>query len=1519
MHKPEAVMFQGDDEDLDEHDGTFEDQFESDTEIVSTNTNSGSGFWSNDRIGLPIVPVTIKDPVSKKEISLNALLDDGAQRTFLSAKIAEKLQLKGVCVSFQSQGVGGTTTSFDRTLETIVLIKGQGKDSKVNWEDVQVRVIPNVVGDLKATDWKKFKLQWPHLKNVPFPEITPESRVDMIIGVQNTGLMRALEADITGPKNGPIARRTPLGWVVFGQFNSNEATMSLLRDEINKFIEKNAYQMSLLIKDEDIYGARTYNVKTRDSNVLLCSESNWDEKLDFEEVWNKYGTQVEICLVQSIKDFDSGAAQFFSHSRSTGYGPGDDELTRSELNFFHSDLEHELRFVFDDVDDVFQLFSKQEVLDQDLNYLFEKQMEIERIPDDEEKALSQDNKYAQLIIDRSIKRLKNGQYQVSCLWKRGEPTLQNNFPLAYMRHKLFAGSKLMLNPDTKKEVVARIEEWVQEGHARKVPKSEERPEKAYYLPIFGVANMDRETTKVRVVADGRAEYKGRSLNGSMLAGPCMITDLMKPIIRFRRFPVAVTADVSRMFLQVRLEPKDRPYHRFLFTEKEGEEPEEYEFLVHCFGNAGSPTIAISVVRHFAKTKIDQCPRAVETVLESTYVDDTVDSFETVDEAERVVKFLRDEVYAPIVMKLRKFASNSTDLMKRLEQDHWAKNFELIGENQTMNMPTKQVLGVHWETETDVLSFPKGKFGFKIPEKTNKRAILKVTASIFDPVGMASPILVAARMLIQKCWILGLDWNDEVPREIQVPWEKWCSELENLASIQFPRVLIPTRSETKIKEMQLHTFSDASGDAYCSITYIRIEYEDGFIYVNFINAKTRLAPVQKPSIARLELEAAKMGALLLKVVRSVLQIEKIFMWSDSMNVLGWLRTPSKSLKMYVCRRVESILSNTNKEDWHYINTKENPADIGSRGASIEELSNSELWKLGPKFLRQSESHWPINSPKITLDDDGEKELKPVEEVFTHVLYEQSEKTNFKGPLLKLEDHSSWKKCMWQAKAVVKCIRIWQSKTVKKEVTVKPHDVYRDAENLLFRQIQIVSFPEEREELLKNNRVKIRSHLLPLRPYLDESGLIRCNSRIALAKVLDQDSKRPIILPKKNSIVAMLAKHHHERVLEHGGGHALLLNKLNKRFWIIEGKSTCKFVTSRCVECKRVSNQPMRQVQGCLPQYRIPSQKMAPFNHTILDAAGPFAVTQRRSTVKRYLIIFACMIYRAVHIEVVQDLSQDAFLMAFDRFTARRGIPSLVRSDNGTNFTGGSKVLLDLWSGWAEKTEAHNSDYGSIEWVFSSPKAPHTQGSIERVVGLVKEAFIRKMSNKKWAEEVLETVAVKIEGILNSRPLTYISTDPKDPRPLSPNSFLAPLTKREHGPIAEVDGTYLKKKWVQVNQTLSELWAHFVKEMVPTLHKNTVKNWDLPTRDVQVGDIVALLEEKERGRWPLARVVRADPDKDGKVRFADIVLAKLSDKSGQDESLGQKHRTRHVNKLMLLVPAELDQPVPAEAQASGQAQA
>jgi hypothetical protein len=315
-------------------------------------------------------------------------------------------------------------------------------------------------------------------------------------------------------------------------------------------------------------------------------------------------------------------------------------------------------------------------------------------------------------------------------------------------------------------------------------------------------------------------------------------------------------------------------------------------------------------------------------------------------------------------------------------------------------------------------------------------------------------------------------------------------------------------------------------------------------------------------------------------------------------------------------------------------------------------------------------------------------------------------------------------------------------------------------------------------------------------------------------------------------------------------------------------------------------------GPLPNYRVadPNQRINAFENTAVDMAGPFYVQQGKTTVKRYLMIFCCMVYRAVHLEVAYTIDTESFLLSLSRFISRRGVPKIIRSDNGRNFLRGSKEVQRLWK-YMDKTGVETT-YPKIQWIFAAPYAPHTMGVVERLVGSVKRGLasvLCEQSTVSINDETFNTLAIKVEGIINSRPLTYVSNDVDDLRPITPNDFLLPMCARELPPISDEDGSPMKTKLKMIDEILTQLWNRFIEEYLPTL--NRAERWTRKQGGLNKGDVVMCLEKgpKHRGRYPLGVIEELHPDAQGIVRHVSMRI-------GQS----RKVERRHVRVIVKIFP-------------------
>ena len=255
----------------------------------------------------------------------------------------------------------------------------------------------------------------------------------------------------------------------------------------------------------------------------------------------------------------------------------------------------------------------------------------------------------------------------------------------------------------------------------------------------------------------------------------------------------------------------------------------------------------------------------------------------------------------------------------------------------------------------------------------KRNFLKKMASLFDPMGFLAPFIIQAKIILQEIWTRGLDWDEILDDDLHSKAEIWLQELENLEQVKVPRC-IRLGQEEEVRSFSLHAFVDASQDAYGAVVYRKFVYRSGKQSCRLIAAKSRVAPLKAMSIPRLELTATVLGARLTVSITSVLNLkpDQITYWSDSVNVLWWIRNPSRMYQVFVANRVGEIQTLTNPNQWRYVPSKENPADLLTRGAAVSMLVSMVSWWHGPSFLEQDESMWPINRIQIQESAIEERE-------------------------------------------------------------------------------------------------------------------------------------------------------------------------------------------------------------------------------------------------------------------------------------------------------------------------------------------------------------------------------------------------------------------------------------------------------------------------------------------------------------------------------------------------------------------
>ena len=1091
---------------------------------------------------------------------------------------------------------------------------------------------------------------------------------------------------------------------------------------------------------------------------------------------------------------------------------------------------------------------------------------VNRLWDLETLGIRQDDEVHETIKDDIL--FTGNRYSVGLPWKIGHNKLPSNYENCVARLqgqiRKFKKDPLIFNECNK-----IITEQLENGVIEQVVELDEA-EKVHYLPSQTVVRAEAETTKVRLVFDASCKDRraGTSLNDCLHAGPSLTPFLFDILLRFREYRVALVGDIEKAFLNIEINPVDRDCLRFLWVSDINAKEQEilvYRYRTVVFGVRSSPFLLNAVLQHHIKT-YQEDQDFVSKLLQSFYVDDLVSGCESIDKALELYQKAKERMLAG-GFKLRKWKTNDVELLQEINKNEsvekeensgqldvsYAK--ETLGSAKDLGGKTK-VLGLVWDSGKDEIEFDFGKMAIESGEKQpTKRNILSTLASLFDPLGLISPIGVSGKVLFQELCKDKLGWDDPISEERSIKWKAWQRELGVVKSIVLPRCVYDG-SEGEVLSWQLHGFGDASKQAYCAIVYLVCETTRG-IHVSPLSSKTRVAPLKGLSIPRLELLSARILAVLMNTVYNALKtqikIDCIRYWLDSMTALYWIFNNGE-WKQWVQYRVSEILKLTNKENWGHVEGTNNPADIGSRGVSASHLRDSQLWWNGPSWLKKGRSEWP-RSLAINESEEVIKERKKV-----NVLAVVVKEAKDIGQVIDVNRYSTFEKLLRVTAIVLRFIRNLKNRKEGKELERGNLSVteIRHAEKHWVQQAQLT---------LKND-VSFKKIACQLN-IIEIDGVYVCKGRLENVD-MPIASKYPIYLPKDNRITELIIIDCHRRSC-HCGVKATLA-ELRSRFWVPKGRQQVKKVLRKCVVCKKLEGRPFNEPQTApLPEYRV--NKAPPFSKIGVDFAGPLYVKQEKGKmVKCYICLFSCCVTRALHLELVKDLSAPTFLNCLRRFCARRGTPDLINSDNAKTFKSTAKLLKSLARDPEVVTYLQSS---RIEWKFNLEVSPWQGGHFERLIGCVKRCLRKVIGNARLSYDELSTVLTEIECILNSRPLTYSYSEFGE-EVLTPSHLIfgRRLTSLSTGfsncvRCDDNDSQFnLSKRFLYLSRTLSHFWNRWRREYLPDLreaHRMNAKS----SAEAKTGDVVLIQDDNvKRGMWKMGIVEEVIKGKDGYIRGAKV---------------------------------------------------
>ncbi|GFR21277.1 integrase catalytic domain-containing protein [Trichonephila clavata] len=849
--------------------------------------------------------------------------------------------------------------------------------------------------------------------------------------------------------------------------------------------------------------------------------------------------------------------------------------------------------------------------------------------------------------------------------------------------------------------------------------------------------------------------------------------MLELLLRFRKNPVAFTADVKSAFLQIELDLRDREFTRFFWTDNLNNNPYVLNFTRVLFGLRPSPYLLAATLKHHFKKYKEQYPHTFDLLNSSIYVDDFICGRNDVPDALRTTLECL-QIFSDASMLLRKWRTNSKQLDLLWQQEGVETEFSET--SATDLKPPIKVLGLAWDSEKDLI--------------------------YFDP-------------------------ND-----------------------------------------LLKFMSHASKSAYGTILYLRFVTCNNKIETGFICSKSRVAPLKSLTLPRLELTAALLSARLAKQVSSCLKFNaNIYYWTDSLISYYWICGDSSAFKPYIKNRVQEIQLLSDPSQWGHCPGKDNPADLISRGTSPVKLAQNELWWHGPPWLKLAPDHWPNRQRDILDSELCSEELEYRSSV--HVAVTQQRES-----LVDINRFSSLKKLLKVTAWVFRFVN--NARIVNKSMNFYiTADEIQNAEYFWLKYVQYEFYSAEILTLKRNEQLRCSSEIKSLVPYLGEDNLLRITGRLLEADLCFGE-KHPVILPRHCKFTELLVIREHERI-GHCGVSATL-TQLRKNYWIPKGRQLVKTIIRICLICKKYNAKPADQLSGQLPRDRI--TQSPPFQIVGIDFTGAILVKDNQETHKSYVSLFTCAVTRAVHLELVSDMSTKCFLLALRRFLARRGNCKVIYSDNARTFKAAERELA-YFANILKDSEFQNfvADKG-IHWKFIVERAPWWGGFYERLVKTIKDPLRKILGKALLMFEELSTILSEVEVIVNHRPLTYVENDPGEPEPLTPAHFLELGYGDSKYPIhfiELIDATtaresYKKRKTYRT-LLLKQLWRRWKEQYL--LQLKTVNHFKTPSvhKNLKLNDIV-LVEGNVKSKllWELGIIKEIFIGRDNNVRSCLVKTSK-----------------------------------------------
>lgn len=1152
-------------------------------------------------------------------------------------------------------------------------------------------------------------------------------------------------------------------------------------------------------------GGMAFNLSTG-----IIPFGNIDNFLTTEQLVKKYSTSYSQLQAEEPK-VDSTAINFVLQPIKTGFDPIGSVLTDSAVE--------------DRLDRMFKLESlgiPEDSCDDDLKKVDE--------------------------FDSNIS-FSDGHYEIKLPWNEKIDKVKSNFHISKsILDKVTANLEQRNLYDAYNAV---FEQQVRDGILEELPLSQIDVNDHVWIPHRPVVKLeDQVTSKVRPVLNCSLKIgDSPSLNEACFPGINLMNNLLELLIKIRSDSFLVMGDIKQAFLMIKLKDVfDKNKFSILWKTKNNE-LKAFRYKSIVFGAVSSPFILHHVIKHH----LSKYPNDFinEILTNNFYVDNLFFTSSDPDALINTYQQVRQRM-SEGGFQLRSWASNSQVVSQQLVSDEVHSSHQVDYE---------KVLGYRYYPSSDQLAIADtGKISSSDTPAT-KRSVLSALSSVFDPLGLVTPVMVRGKLLMRDLWREGAGWDDPLSAEHLATWNRLEKDISLLHNIKFNR-------KASENNTTLIIYTDASKDIYGFSCFAQCKNDDN-VETNLIFSKCKSAPTKSKTLPTLELLAVFLACKCLPtLLASMKNVVDVVFCIDSQIVISWILSGKvKSKNVFANNRIRDITGF--RKDildkfglncyFSYVPTDLNPADLLTRGLSVSEFeAQMELWVHGPAYIQTI----PIEFPSKNLGSISDSNKLLMSNIISNKV----------ETLFPIEKFSNLNKTFRITSLILKFVFLKCKKSVSRERLMNLSKLY------WLKTEQARHFDEELTFLSSPSDKQVPKIVNDLNLFRDSKGLIRSKGRIDNSPH-DYDVCNPVLLPKQSFLTELVVWDFHHRC--HHLGTATTLNSVRLGgYWIPRGRAIIRRILDKCITCKKLNVYPFKYPKP----HSYPVDKVnfsRPYQHVGIDFTGHIFIKSGSSHVKMYLLVFACLNIRAIHLELIPDMSCASFLLAFTRFCNFYSIPEAVYSDNASTFLQAMGVL--------SKSKA-NDDFESyllknnIRHVRIPLYSAWVGAHYERMIKTIKSCLYKVIGRQHMDYFQAITLFSDIQQSINSRPLTYRNNDDHSYRILTPNSFLQCDTGRSlvfsaiPGEEVNVANRRTLVKVLDAREALfdkfKELWRDEYLLSLREVNRNMFQtDWN---NRIKVNDIVLIASPmKHRSQWIMGRITELLPGSDGIVRCVKLIRPDGSD--------------------------------------------